>query len=123
VTERSPAAAAPLSIITARSGPGTIRVHLAGEIDMATAPQLRVALLAVIAEAAPQTEVRVDLGRVAFIDAIGIGVLVRGREAARQAGVGFSVDNPRGIVLRIIEVLDLVDALRVTPARHRSPRS
>lgn len=124
MSEGSPvAAAASLSIITARPGPDSVRVYLAGEIDIATAPRLRVTLQSVVAAAPPQTEIRVDLSRVSFIDAIGIGILVRGREAAARAGVGFSVENPRGIVLRIIEVLDLVEVLRVTTVRRTSPSS
>jgi anti-anti-sigma factor len=116
-------AAAPLSIVTAQPEAGTVRVHLAGEVDLATSGQLRVALLAVVAAAAPSTHVRVDLAQVTFIDAGGIGVLIRARAAAHRAGVGFSVHNPRGIVRRVIDVLDLTDMLRVTPVRPASPSS
>jgi anti-sigma B factor antagonist len=121
VIEGSPAAGAALSIVTTEPGTGSVRVYVAGEIDMATAPRLRGALQAVIATVAAGTEIRVDLGRVAFIDAIGVGVLIRSRELARRAGVGFSVENPQGMVLRIIEVLDLVEPLQVTPVHPASP--
>jgi anti-sigma B factor antagonist len=117
----SVADAAALSIITTRLGPASVQVYLAGEIDMATAPRLRAELLAAIAAAGAHTEVLVDLCRVSFIDAIGIGVLIHGSEAARRAGLGFAVANPRGIVLRIIEVLDLVEAFGITPVQPMSP--
>jgi anti-anti-sigma factor len=113
VAQGSPAGV-PLSIITTRPTPETVRVYLAGEIDLATAGQLRVALLEAIAAAEPGAEVRVDLTRVDFLDAIGVGVLLRSRQAAQDAGVTFSVHNPQGIVQRIIEVLGLVDLFETT---------
>jgi anti-sigma B factor antagonist len=129
VSEGSPAgapgpptnAAAYLSITTARPGPGMVRVDVIGEIDLATAPRLRVALLAAIAATAAGTEIRVNLAEVTFIDAIGVGVLVRARGAASRAGVGLSLEHPRGLVLRILELLDLVDTLLATPDQPASP--
>jgi anti-sigma B factor antagonist len=115
VAEESPFAAS-LSIITTRPGPESVRVHVAGEIDLATARQLQGTLLAEIAAAVRGTEVRVDLARVTFIDATGVGVLVRCRQAAREAALDFSVHNPQGMVQRIIDMLGLVDLLGITPA-------
>lgn len=115
MAEESPAIA-PLTIVTTRSASDTVRIYLAGEIDLATGRQLQGALLAVIDAAAPGTEVRVDLARVTFIDATGVGVLVRSRQAARDAALEFSVHNPQGMVQRIIDVLGLVDLLGITPA-------
>ena len=112
---------ASLSITTARPTPGSVRVSVVGEIDMATAPRLRVELLAVIAAATARTDIRVDLAGVAFIDAIGVGVLVRASEAASRAGVGFCLEHPRGMVLRILDVLDLVDTLVAAPEQPASP--
>jgi anti-anti-sigma factor len=113
VTQGSPAGAA-LSIITTRPSPDTVRVYLAGEVDLATAGQLRVALLAAIGAAKPGAEVLVDLTRVGFLDAIGVGVLLRSRQAAQDAGVAFSVQNAQGIVQRIIEVLGLAGLFEIT---------
>lgn len=104
-------AAASLTIDTEQSGPASVRVRLTGEIDLATAPQLRAALLSVILAAPPRTDVRVDLSGVTFVDATGVGVLVRANRAARRAGLGFAVAHPTGMVLRILEVLDLTEVL------------
>lgn len=109
-----------LSIITSRLGTDPIRVHLAGEIDLATAPQLRLALSAVLATPVPPSEVRVDLAEVSFLDATGVGLLLRAREAAHQAGVGLTVHHPRGIVRRVLDVLGLTDELGVAPASSTS---
>jgi anti-sigma B factor antagonist len=109
-------AGTPLSIITTRPAPGIVRVYLAGEIDLATAGQLRTALSAVIAAAEPGTEVWVDLALVTFLDAMGIGVLVRSCHAARDAGLDIAVHKPRGIVQRVIELLGVVELLGITQA-------
>lgn len=106
-------AGTPLSIITARPAPGVVRVYVVGEIDLATAGQLRTGLSAVIATAEPGTEIRVDLELVTFLDAMGIGVLVRSCHAARDAGLDFAVHNPRGIVARVIELLGVVELLGI----------
>lgn len=124
MTEQAPAETS-LSIITRRLGADAVRVYLAGEIDLATAPQLRFALSDVVAATAPPAEINVDLAGVTFLDATGVGLLVRAREVARRAGVGLSVHNPRGIVMRVLDVLGLTGELRVPPApsTSRSPRS
>jgi anti-sigma B factor antagonist len=109
-----------LSTTTVRLGPGLVRVTAMGEIDMATAPRLEVELLAAIAGAAERTEVRVDLLAVTFIDAIGVGILVRANRVARDAGVRFAVERPQGLVLRILEVLGLV-ALVADPGEPARP--
>lgn len=102
-----------LSVSIVRPGPGVVRVHVAGDVDLATAPRLQTALLAAVAAAAPPAEVQVDLAEVTFLDAVGIGVLVRGRNAARSAGVGFSAYNARGVVLQVLEVVGLADVFLV----------
>jgi anti-sigma B factor antagonist len=97
VTKGSPVGV-PLSIITTRPSPETVRIYLVGEVDLATAGQLRTALLAAIGSANPGAQVLVDLSQVDFLDAIGVGVLLRSRQAAGEAGLAFSVQNAQGIV-------------------------
>ena len=88
---------------------------------MATAPQLRCELHSAIAAAAARSEVRVDLGGVTFMDAVGVGVLLRANQAACEARVGFALEHPRGVVLRILEVLNLVDTLLAAPGQPAAP--
>lgn len=106
-----PAASAALSITTSQPRPGMICIRLVGEIDIATAQQLRTELLSAIAAAPARTEIRVDLAGMTFIDATGIGALVRAKHAASRAGVSFVLDRPQGVVLRVLDVLDLVEVL------------
>jgi anti-anti-sigma factor len=103
----------PLSITTVRMSDWTIVVDVAGEIDLATSPQVAAALQESVACPIPPREIRVCLTRVTFIDARGISALVVGCQAARRAGVGFSVHNPQGIVRRVLDIVGLTDNLHV----------
>jgi RNA polymerase sigma-B factor len=51
--------------------------------------------------------VRVDLGRVPFVDAAGIGALLCGLEAARGAGVRLTVAGTRQYVRQALRVAGL----------------
>ncbi|HEX6336793.1 MAG TPA: STAS domain-containing protein [Jiangellaceae bacterium] len=97
---------------------GSVRIAAAGEIDMATAPKWKAVLLTAIEQQIPPRDVRIDLAEVTFMDASGIGVLISGREAARCRGVGFTVQNPHGVVLRLFEILGLTDRLALAAARR-----
>lgn len=115
MTDRFPAAT--FSAMACPEG-DTVCIAAAGEIDMATAPHLNAVLLAAIEQPIPPRDVRIDLAEVTFMDASGVGVLLSGREAARCRGVGFAVQNPHGVVLRVFEILGLTGTLSLTPARR-----
>ena len=106
----------PLSITTWRLSGDTIQLDVAGEIDMATSPKLRQALLDAIGAGGPGTAVQVDVAGVSFIDAGGIGILVEAGSAAVRARVTLSLHRPSAIVRRLLDILGLTDALRVVPA-------
>jgi len=105
-----------LSVTTDLPAGAVLPVRVTGEVDLATAPRLQAALQAAVGAATPPMEIAVDLAGVTFIDAVGIGVLIAGRNAARAAGVGFSVRSPQPLVVRMIDVLGLAGTLRVAPA-------
>lgn len=95
-----------------------VRIDVAGEIDLATCPRLEAELLAAIDAPAPPKRVRIDLAAVTFIDARGVGVLIDGRDAAQRRGVDYAVQNARGIVLRVLDILGLAELLQST--RHEA---
>lgn len=95
-------------------GDKSVRVAVAGEIDLATSPRLQVVMLDAIELAIPPADVRIDLTEVTFMDASGVGALVTAREAARCRGVGFTVQNPHGVVLRILDLLGLTEKLQLS---------
>jgi anti-anti-sigma factor len=107
----------PLAVTTAPVDEKTVRIDVAGEIDLATAPRLTAALQAAIAAPAPPAEIRLDLAGVTFLDAVGVAALVQGHTAARDAGVGYSVHNPGGFVLWVLDMVGLRTALNIVPER------
>jgi anti-anti-sigma factor len=93
---------------------GAVVVIAAGEIDLASSPELRAALYD------PETRadtVMLDLREVTFMDSSGLGVIVGQHKRAREEGFRFAVAVTGATeVERILElsglvaVLDIVDA-------------
>jgi anti-sigma B factor antagonist len=69
-------------------------VEVAGELDLATAPELEAALRDALSE--HPARVVVDLAAVAFADSTCVHLLVRARNEAAERGIGFRVVAPEG---------------------------
>jgi anti-sigma B factor antagonist len=89
------------------SGPG--RVVVAGEIDLRTAPELRVALDAAAGEQG--AELVIDLTEVTFIDSSGITELLR----VSKAGHRLRLQHPAAAVRRVFELVGLDQVADVEP--------
>ncbi len=72
-----------LGLTTSSRAPWTV-LHVRGEIDMASAPQLRQEVVRVIDRG--DHDLVLDLTEVAFCDSTGIGVVVAAVKRARTAG-------------------------------------
>ena len=83
---------------------GGVVVHLAGELDLYNAHEVREALLAACAETPPRLVV--DLSAVEFVDSTALGVLVEGRSRMddKQA---FVLASPVAETMRALEVSGL----------------
>jgi anti-anti-sigma factor len=66
------------------TGPGACRVAVVGELEVATAPEVRTALRTVPAD---HRHVVLDLGALRFCDCSGLSVLLATARAARHEGV------------------------------------
>jgi anti-sigma B factor antagonist len=91
--------------------PGGAHVVLAvcGDVDIATAPQLRDRLGQAVAA---YPSVVVDLADVGFMDSTGLGVLVASSNRAKAAGRRLVVARPQTIVrnaLRLVQVDSVID--------------
>jgi anti-sigma B factor antagonist len=82
-----------------------------GEVDLATSPRLRVALLDAIEE---HRRVLVDLRAVTFMDSTGIVTLLEAAEAARRRRTELAVD-PSRTVRRVLELVGAQSALHLRP--------
>lgn len=80
-------------------------VHLAGDLDMATAPTL----LATLTDLAEQGCRSVDLQMrdVAFCDGSGLAVLLEGHRRMRQRDGRITLHDPCPSLLRILDICDL----------------
>lgn len=88
-----------------------IVVFAAGEIDLATSPRLREALIAPEARA---SSVVLDLREVTFIDSSGLGVIVGQQKRAHEHDERFAVAvGEAAAVQRILELSGLVKVLDV----------
>lgn len=115
-----------LSVTTVR-GPhrGRVIVEAVGEVDAYTAPLLE-ACLRSRATVGGVRDLVVDLHRVTFIGAAGVGVLARGRDLCRAHGVRLLIrtgGSPR--VERPLELTGLTDvvAVETAGAEYSSPPS
>ena len=113
-------AGAPLRIDTSCPTPATVRATVAGEVDMSTAPRLRVSLLAVVHEQSPEI-LDVDLAGVTFLDCAGVHALVGIRNAAAHIGCQVWVTRPHRVVGRVLALTGVLDVLTAPLAPAQPP--
>jgi anti-sigma B factor antagonist len=80
-----------------------------GEVDIATAPELREAVDAVLASGA--LDVWLDVSAVTFMDSTGVRALLDTRDALSGTGRTFAVICPPGPVRRVIQIAGLEGSL------------
>jgi anti-sigma B factor antagonist len=96
--------------LSTRECDGHVVVALRGELDLVDAAGVAVALVAV---AAREPKIVVDLAALEFIDASGVAALARGRAHERHAGGDLLLAAPRQPVLRALAITRLVDDFSV----------
>ena len=104
--------------VTVTDRADSIVVHLAGELDMATAERALEALRGTDLRAA--RSLVVDLADVSFCDSSGLRLLLHLRQAMVEHGGGFDAVGAHGIVASTIDVTGLTEVLHVPPARDPS---
>lgn len=90
-------------------------VQVGGEIDLATCPQLRAALIELADRGCQQ--VIVDLERVSFLDCAGIGALVAARRRIQAHGGSLRLVRPRPLVLRVLALTNMTTVFPIDPSR------
>ncbi|WP_100448362.1 STAS domain-containing protein [Glycomyces xiaoerkulensis] len=99
-----------LSIETGTTENGVVTVELAGEVDYATAPQIRETITGAL-EAGGVTSIRVDVAKVTVLDSTGIGTIVVAYRIAREMGVDLAVVNPNRFITRLFTVVGAEELL------------
>lgn len=93
---------------------GAVVVRPEGRLDMVAAPALRKELHALAGDGA--VRVVVDLGGTEFIDSSGLGALISGLKAARQAGGDLRIAAPTTQVETVLALTNLNRVLRTYPS-------
>ena len=102
-------------LATADLGNGVFSVSVAGELDLATAPDLKEALTEVVRNGA--TGVVVDLSKTSFIDSTTLGVLMGAVKRLRPNGGELVISCHDSNIRKIFEItlLDRVFTIFETP--------
>ena len=96
-------------------------IAVSGEIDVATAPQLRECLHRVIAQG--ESTIVLDLLGVTFLDSTALGVLVGGLKRCRELGgdLHIVVADPR--IVKIFEITGLTNVFTIVDSLQAAGRS
>ena len=102
--------------IEERPGATAPVIAVQGEVDVATAPQLRECLQRVIADG--WSTVVLDLLGVTFLDSTALGVIVGAHKRCRELGgeLRVVVADPR--LVKIFEITGLTGVLTITDSLH-----
>ena len=96
---------------------GWVVLAVVGEVDLASAPKVRQAVIDAVAVADGPPSVVLDLGSVDFIDSSGLGVVLGALKRVRTAGGRLRVVVREPQVRRVFELTDLDRILALAPSR------
>jgi anti-anti-sigma factor len=100
--------------LTRHQHDGAVTLTPVGEVDMGAVDALASAVQDALSTP-DRVDVVVDLARVTFLDCVGIGVLVTGRNTAVNRGCGYTVVKPQRQVRRVLELTGVLTALNRRP--------
>jgi anti-sigma B factor antagonist len=109
-SEPSSRAVAPFRLTVGAASDADV-VSLEGELDLASAPELR-ECLATLAEGGA-TDIVLDVGGLAFIDSTGLSVLVMAANRTRSVGGSTVLRHPSPSVMRLLEITGLLAVFEV----------
>ena len=87
-----------------------LRLLVHGDVDLVSHEQLREALNIAVS-ATDQRPIEVDLRGVTCLDAVGVGIMVGGYNAARRRGQTLRVVGASGVVRRVLAITGAASVL------------
>jgi len=103
----------PFSADAQRQNAATWIVTIAGELDLATAPELEAVFEALDTSASDR--VLVDLAEVSFLDSSGIRALARAKRRLDGIGASLLIDAMSDAARQVLEISGMLDALSERP--------
>ena len=91
------------------------RVRIVGEVDLATIGALGEALAEIAVAVTPGRRLVVDVGRVTFLSAAGVRVLMQTGERVCSAGGAFAIDPVSSVVERVMKACGFGDRVGLVP--------
>jgi anti-anti-sigma factor len=113
--------APPLEISVQRDGHTTL-LRLAGELDMATADELRRHILMALEHHDPH-RLLLDLSKLDFTDSSGLAALVWAHQLLSSRGRQLRLHHPQPQVRRVLHITGLHTRLHITESPHAPRRS
>jgi anti-sigma B factor antagonist len=110
-----------LSIETRRQGERETVIALHGEVDYATALDLRAAISATLSTG-DVDKIIVDLAGVTFLDSTGVGTLVVATRICNDLRVDFRIRESNPFIANLFTVVGVADTLGIPAAPGVSPR-
>ena len=107
-----------LQVRQERSGDGVLTLAVEGELDLATAPQVREPLEAAIDDGT--SRIVVDLRTCGFIDSTGLGVLLHAAKRADEAGGGMALISTDAQIGRLLELTMIDRTIPVYETREQA---
>jgi anti-sigma B factor antagonist len=101
-------------------GDGRVVVWVSGDLDLSTRDSFVDTVREVLAGGEP-TAVIIDLSGVRFLDAVGIGGLLRARSLALTSGVTMEVRGPKGMVETVLRITRADEVLGTAPTVPSGP--
>jgi anti-anti-sigma factor len=99
--------------------PGVVRAVIAGQLDVSNSHIVQVRLLAAVRDRHP-TRLDVDLSGVTFMDCSMAHALQRIHATAERSGCRMRIVRPQPVVVRILEVLGLLELFTTESAVGRT---
>ena len=101
---------AALSVKSTRTDIDHHRIAVMGDLDLATSSRLLDALMAALALPGAR-DVVLDFRGVTFLDASGVGVIVRARLACRHLGGRLTLFGARGMVAEVLHLTGVAESV------------
>lgn len=100
---------------------GSAQVLVEGELDLATAPRFWKVVSRLVGELSPGTDLVVNLEGLEFLDAAGLGVIVRLRNRLDGGGNSLRLVAATPRIRRVFELAGLEGLLCPSPANQLDP--
>lgn len=97
----------------------TAVVRVVGELDLATAPQLRELLVDLVARGSHH--VTLNLADLTFIDSTGLKVFVAGLKRLRESGGDLALRSPSAAAMRVFEITGLTTIFAISSGNGSRP--